>query len=125
MFGKSFLLFVIAFAFAGNFSSASANIISNNTKMAMEEIAEIIDAKYYNNVDLGTLEDGALDGMLKALDPYSGYFDKESLSNFQQNTTGTFAGIGIETVFSSRIQLGHLLALELKPYLTATATARW
>ena len=98
---SSFLFLLVACALFCNQNVSKANIISNNTKMAMEEIAEIIDAKYYNNVDLSTLEDGALDGMLKTLDPYSGYFDKESLSNFQQNTTGTFAGIGMETVFDS------------------------
>ena len=61
----------------------------------VEEIGKIIQDKYIvEGIDTKYLKNSAADGMLRGLDPYSGYFDKESLSNFQQN--GKFYGIGIE-----------------------------
>ena len=42
------------------------------------------------------LVDGAINGMLSALDPHSGYLNPKQFRELQIQTTGEFAGIGLE-----------------------------
>lgn len=51
---------------------------------------------YIEDVDDSTLLEYAIKGMLQGLDPHSSYLDRESFNNLQANTTGEFAGLGIE-----------------------------
>ena len=63
----------------------------------VEEVGKIIQDKYIiEGVDTKYLKNSAVDGMLRGLDPYSGYFDEEEFSNFRNNTNGKFYGIGVE-----------------------------
>ena len=63
----------------------------------VEEVGQIIKEKYIiDNVNTKYLKNSAIDGMLRGLDPYSGYFDEEEFKNFQNNANGKFYGIGIE-----------------------------
>ncbi|MCL2645502.1 MAG: S41 family peptidase [Phycisphaerales bacterium] len=51
---------------------------------------------YVETVDDKKLMDGAIQGMLKTLDPYSNYFSKEELASFDRVVHGQFSGIGAE-----------------------------
>lgn len=63
----------------------------------VEEIGKIIQDKYIvEGIDTKYLKNSAADGMLRGLDPYSGYFDEEEFNNFRNNANGKFYGIGIE-----------------------------
>lgn len=63
----------------------------------LEEIAEYIDAYYYQDVDFDTLLEGAKRGMVDALDdPYSYYYDSEEFSDLWEDDEGEYAGIGIQ-----------------------------
>ena len=42
------------------------------------------------------LYEGAIKGMLEALDPYSAYLDEEDLSRLKRRLKGRYSGIGIE-----------------------------
>ena len=78
-------------AFAGSFS--------NNISPSVEEVKQIIEDKYIiGNVEDKHLQNGAIDGMLRSLDPYSTYFDAEELQNFDNNTNGMFSGVGMEMI---------------------------
>ena len=78
-------------AFAGSFS--------NNISPSVEEVKQIIEDKYIiDNVEDKHLQNGAIDGMLRSLDPYSTYFDAEELQNFDNNTNGMFSGVGMEMI---------------------------
>ncbi len=84
-------------ALSGSFSFADS--LSNTMQPLVEEVGEIIKEKYIvDNVDEVHLSSGAVDGMLRSLDPYSSYFDEEDYKSFQNNTDGKFYGIGIEMV---------------------------
>lgn len=50
---------------------------------------------YVDEVDLEKLEQGAIKGMLEALDPYSQYFTSQDYQDFQEHTDGTFGGVGM------------------------------
>lgn len=68
-----------------------------------EEFAKLYDAydtiknDYYEDVDQEKLINGAIDGMLEALDdPYSDYMSKEDAKSFHQSLSSSFEGIGAE-----------------------------
>ena len=46
---------------------------------------------------------GALNGMLQSLDPYSEYLNEETFKELQADTTGKFGGLGIEITLESGI----------------------
>ena len=51
---------------------------------------------YVEPVDEKKLLNGAIQGMMKTLDPYSNYFAKDELANFDRAVHGQFSGIGAE-----------------------------
>ncbi|WP_105102390.1 S41 family peptidase [Microbulbifer pacificus] len=60
------------------------------------KVFEQIRQGYVNEVDDSTLLEYAIKGMLQGLDPHSAYLDSRSFDDLQANTTGEFAGLGIE-----------------------------
>ncbi len=60
------------------------------------EALEIIERNYVEKVDSETLIQGAINGMVKALDPHSAYLTSEMYKELQSDTKGFFGGIGIE-----------------------------
>ena len=80
-------------------SIASENKISYDIQPVIDEVEGIINEKYIkDNIDLNKLENGAVDGMLRSLDPYSGFFDEDEFKDFKNSTNGKLFGIGVEMV---------------------------
>lgn len=59
------------------------------------DVLHKIEDHYVDPVEPARLVDGALEGMLRDLDPYSQYLDQKSYSNLQVVTEGKFSGIGV------------------------------
>ena len=56
----------------------------------------VIKHNFDGEVDNAKLFDGAIDGMVKALDdPYTVYLDKKAFADLSEATIGSFGGIGI------------------------------
>ncbi|OKL37901.1 S41 family peptidase [Domibacillus mangrovi] len=61
------------------------------------EAYDKIESGYYKEVDQDTLVNGAINGMIDALeDPYSDYMNKEEASQFHEGVSSSFEGIGAE-----------------------------
>jgi carboxyl-terminal processing protease len=59
-------------------------------------IREFLQAHYYQETDPKALEEGAIRGMLEALeDPYTVYLDKDEYDSFMTQTTGIYEGVGL------------------------------
>lgn len=59
-------------------------------------IREFLQAHYYEDTDPRTLEEGAIRGMLGALeDPYTVYMDRDEYESFMTYTTGIYEGVGL------------------------------
>ncbi len=77
-------------------------IAETATRLPLEDLRsfakvfEQIRQGYIEEVDDSTLLEYAIKGMLQGLDPHSSYLDRESFDDLQANTTGEFAGLGIE-----------------------------
>jgi carboxyl-terminal processing protease len=61
----------------------------------LTEALSIIDNEYIEEVDSRVLFEGAMEGMVNQLDPYSGYTTPDEYNQFQETMEGEFGGIGI------------------------------
>ena len=59
------------------------------------DLQKLVNQYYYKDVNTQTLVDGALKGMVAALnDPYSTYYTQDEYQAYNQKNDGTFVGIG-------------------------------
>lgn len=65
------------------------------------QVLTIIEKNYVSDVGRDELIKGAIEGMLKSLDPHSLYLDKDAFKEMQIETSGEFTGIGIEITISN------------------------
>ncbi len=59
-------------------------------------VLAVVQKNYVEEVGTQKLVDGAINGMLNALDPHSSYMTPESYKELQVDTEGSFGGLGIE-----------------------------
>jgi carboxyl-terminal processing protease len=74
----------------------------------------LVKQNYVGEVDDKTLFDGALSGMLAALDAHSRYLDKDAMRDVVRENSGDYVGIGIE-VESDRDRLRVVAASDGSP----------
>jgi carboxyl-terminal processing protease len=67
----------------------------NRYVQSLGEAMNIVQTSYINDVEPRVLFEGAMDGMIGKLDPYSGYTSPDEFRQFQQQLDGEFVGIGI------------------------------
>ena len=60
------------------------------------EVLELVRSDYVEKPNDAKLVEGAINGMLSALDPHSEYLNPKQFHELQIQTTGEFAGIGLE-----------------------------
>ena len=65
------------------------------------DVLEKINKGYVKKVDQSEVIDGAINGMLQSLDPFSAYMSPESFKNMNVETSGEFGGLGIEVTMES------------------------
>lgn len=63
---------------------------------AFTNVLAIVQKNYVEEVGTQKLVEGAINGMLTALDPHSAYLTPESYRELQVDTGGSFGGLGIE-----------------------------
>lgn len=92
----------------GGQKGAAAQAVSDReTRAKLGELANIIDAYYYNETDAQQIADGIYSGLLESLnDPYSQYYNAEEYKALMENTSGSYYGIG--TVLSQDKETGQV-----------------
>jgi carboxyl-terminal processing protease len=89
-------------------------------KLPQDQVERLLEAyalikqNYVGDTDDKALFDGALSGMLAALDAHSGYLDKEAMHDVEHENSGEYVGIGVE-VEGNRDQLRVVSATEGSP----------
>jgi len=89
------LLFIIMGPHCDSRVGAVDNATYKNLKLFTEAM-DIVERHYVEKVDSDTLIQGAINGMVKSLDPHSSYLSPELYKELQSDTKGSFGGIGIE-----------------------------
>jgi carboxyl-terminal processing protease len=76
-------------------SAALERSIYKNIK-TFNEVLDMVQKNYVEEVDSRKLLEGAINGMMKSLDPHSTYMTAEMYKDLEVETRGIFGGIGIE-----------------------------
>jgi len=82
------------------------------------EAMDIIDKNYVEKVDPKSLMQGAINGMVKSLDPHSTFLTSDMYKELQTETRGSFGGIGIEITILNDV-LTVVSPIEDTPAFTA------
>jgi carboxyl-terminal processing protease len=62
----------------------------------LEEVLSLVENKYVDDVQLGALNDTAIEALLSKLDPHSVYIPAAELQSVNDDIAGVFFGIGVE-----------------------------
>ena len=65
---------------------------------AFTAVYSLVKQAYVDDVDDHRLLQAAIHGLLAGLDPHSEYLDKEQIDDLTEDTTGSYAGLGIEVL---------------------------
>lgn len=60
------------------------------------QVLSLIDSNYVDEVDRTSMIDGAILGMIRALDPHSSFMTAQGRKAFELQTSGQFVGVGME-----------------------------
>lgn len=99
IFGSKILLFIIALLIGYYLNFILNHFINPEVNKAATKISDIIkltNEYYVDKVNLDTLTNSAIEGVLKKLDPHSGYLNSEEYESYAEEMSGKFVGIGIE-----------------------------
>ncbi len=84
---------------AGGLSAQAAEANTADTYKQLNlfgDVFEIVRSNYAEDVKDDTLVEGAINGMLTALDPHSNYLNAKNFTDMKVQTRGEFGGLGIE-----------------------------
>ena len=101
-----FILTVMAAAFLpARTALAKSTIKSPDYKelRLFRQVMGIVHKNYVKDLSDKELVQGALNGMLQSLDPYSEYLNKDMFKELQTETTGEFGGLGIKVTLENGI----------------------
>ncbi len=77
-------------------------------------VLSILQENYVDEINAKRVMEGAISGMLFSLDPHSSYLNPEDFKDLQENTEGSFSGIGIEVTVEDSILI-VVSAIEATP----------
>ena len=85
-------------------SGFARSTISSDTFRQLDLFGEVFEQVHTNYViepDNKIMIEGAIDGMLKNLDPHSSYLSPDDYETMQEQTRGSFAGLGIQVTMDA------------------------
>lgn len=76
----------------------------------IEEIMDLVENKYVDDVNIKSLTDTAVEAMLSKLDPHSVFIPADDLQEYNDDIKGSFYGIGIEfNIFDDTLHIINVL----------------
>jgi carboxyl-terminal processing protease len=106
---KTGFLILLGFVFGlfvGGLYVHNVSALTNKTYEKLKvftDVLEIVKKSYVEDVKTEDLINGAIEGMLNHLDPYSAYLDPDMFRELQVETKGSFGGLGIEIAIKDGI----------------------
>src|SRR5256885_738540 len=83
-------------------AASSANTTETYKQLNLfGDVFELVRNDYVDDVKDDTLVEGAINGMLTALDPHSNYLNSKNFNDMKVQTRGEFGGLGIEVSMES------------------------
>ncbi len=96
IFLRKLLFFTLALLIlsTGSFAAAASDETYDKLKL-MVDVMEIINTSYVSEVDSKTLAVGAINGVVRTLDPFSQYMEEKAYKDMKNETEGAYSGIGL------------------------------
>ncbi|MGH7786423.1 MAG: S41 family peptidase [Candidatus Binatia bacterium] len=94
-----FLVVVCGTLVLSSWLARQVSAVGRDTYQNLEAFANVltmVQKNYVDEVSTDQLIDGAINGMLAALDPHSAYLNPDLYKELQVDTRGSFGGLGIE-----------------------------
>jgi len=89
------IILIILFGYSDS-RVAALDKSAYKTLKTFNEVLDIVEKNYVEDVDANTLIKGAINGMVKSLDPHSSFMTPDMYKELETDTRGSFGGIGIE-----------------------------
>ena len=92
-------VFLTVLILLGPYSDSQVSAIDQNTYKSLKTFSEVLDMvekNYVEPVEGNKLMQGAINGMIKSLDPHSIFMTAEMFKELEVETRGSFGGLGIE-----------------------------
>ena len=103
--------------YAVQFSSENVNY--ENVKK-FDKVRDLLKQYYYKDTNENEMLEGAISGMTQALnDPYTVYFTKEQMTQFNEKSQGSYVGIGVVVTMGEDGILSVVEPFEDSPALKA------
>lgn len=83
--------------------SEDAKLTTYKQLEIFSNVLSILQENYVEEIDTKEVLNGAIRGLLFSLDPHSSYMPPESFKDLQEETRGSFSGIGIEVTIKNDI----------------------
>ncbi len=93
------LVFLTVLILLGPYSDRRVSAVDRNTYRNLKTFSEVLDMvekNYVEPTDSTKMMQGAINGMMKSLDPHSSFMTAEMYKELEVETRGSFGGIGIE-----------------------------
>ena len=93
------LLVILTLLILGPYGDSRVSAIDRGTYRSLKTFSEVLDMvekNYVEPVETEKLMQGAINGMIKSLDPHSSFMTAEMYKELEVETRGSFGGIGIE-----------------------------
>ena len=94
-----FFAFLTVMILLGPYGDSRVSAIDRNTYKNLKTFSEVLDMvekNYVEPVDNDKLMQGAINGMIKSLDPHSSFMTADMYKELEVETRGSFGGLGIE-----------------------------
>ncbi len=116
------LICILLIALMGSGAAGAADSKTYENLKLFNEVLNMVEKNYVEDVDPQVVIHGAINGMMKALDPHSVFMTAEQYSDLQADTKGTFSGLGIVITMQDDI-LTVVAPIEDKPAFIAGVKA--
>jgi carboxyl-terminal processing protease len=97
------LILLVLFGFGRESRVSAVNTETYRNLKTFTEVLDLVEKNYVEPVDAKTLLQGAINGMMKTLDPHSAFMTPEMYKELEVETRGIFGGIGIEIAIQKDI----------------------
>lgn len=90
----------------GPYGDSRVSAIDRGTYKSLKTFSEVLDMvekNYVEPVETEKLMQGAINGMIKSLDPHSSFMTPEMYKELEVETRGSFGGIGIEITIQKEV----------------------
>ncbi len=89
----------------------TAGFFKTAKRVPVQQVIDLVNQKYVDPVNMDSLSDEAIEGMLAHLDPHSVFIPATDLGEINEDLEGNFEGIGVEfQIFDDTVNVTSVLA---------------